>query len=833
VKPRSTSAQQAEKSWLSRLLPERYHDLALCLLLWAAVWIFLAPAVFGDGVFAAPDNLASWSFRPYLEAARREGTFPQWIPYIFSGMPSFASLLVTGTRWWDILMQLTVGLTQFVGDLLRSDAARVSCFYIGYAIGMYWLLRARAYQRLVAFWGALAAVFSTFVITWILIGHNTKPWALMTLPYGLLLLERLRERFSLLWAALLVVVLHVMLLSSHLQMIFYLGLVYVLYMVSQLVLRIVRRENILGVVRAGGVLLAAGAVAFALSADRYLSTLEYSSYSTRGSLPIHLDSAQRAKAAEGGLDYEYATNWSFSPQEMITFLVPNFFGFGKLEYQGPLSNNRPVKIHTYWGQMPFTDAANYMGIAVLILAFLGAWCLRRDPLGIALGVSAIIGLLLSFGKNFPLLFDLFFYHVPFFNKFRAPSMALVLLQFAVPVLAAAGLSAVLQWRQRPEGITRVFFRWAFGGLGIWLLIGVFVWAFLEQSYLEAVAKSATGKQLPPAIHAFIWQEMVSDWFVTAFLGLMTLAVLWWYVRGRLSLDTFGVLLVGLLLWDLWRVGSRPMEVEKRHPEDSIFRATDVVEFLRQQRGLFRIADFASQVPNASAYWFLENVHGYHAAKLRVYQDLLDVAGNGGGSLILNPFLWNLLNVRYVITPQPLQSAALTLVLRSQQTGAYVYENPAYLPRAFFVDSVVVLPPLQILYRLQRGDFEPRRVAFVEAPLPEAIEPPREGASAQVLVHKNEYIKLQVEATGRNFLFLSEVVYPPAWHASIDGKPVPIFKTNYAFRGIIVPPGKHTVELRYSSGAFERGRQISLGLNLVVLFLLGAGALLEWRRKRKV
>ncbi|MCS7177537.1 MAG: YfhO family protein [Candidatus Kapabacteria bacterium] len=823
--------QPAERAWLSRLLPERYHDVALCLLIWLAIWVFLAPVIFGGGIFPASDNIASWSFRPYLEAARREGSFPQWIPYIFSGMPSFASLLITGTRWWDVLMQLTVGLTQLVGELLKSDAARVSCFYIGYGIGMYWLLRVRGHERLVSLWGALAAVFSTFVIAWIMIGHNTKPWALMTLPYGLLLLEQLQRRFTLLRLALLVVVLHVMLLSSHLQMIFYLGLLYAFYVLAGVAVRAVRRESVLGSIRAAVALAIAGVVAFGLSADRYLSTLEYTPYSTRGSLPIHLDSAQRAKAAEGGLDYEYATNWSFSPQEMITFLVPNFFGFGKLEYEGPLSNNRPVMLHTYWGQMPFTDAANYMGIAVLVLAFLGAWRLRRDPFGIALMASALVGLFLSFGKNFPVLFDLFFYHVPLFNKFRAPSMALVLVQVAVPILGAVGLSTVLQWRQRPEPAMRTFFRWAFAGLAAWLLIGVVVWAFFEQSYVEAVAQSTTGKQYPPAIHTFIWQEMIGDWFMTALLGLATLGVLWWYVRGRLSTDTAGVLLVGLLLWDLWRVALRPMEVEYRKPEETVFRRTDVIEFLQQQRGLFRIADLTSSVPNASAYWFLENIHGYHAAKLRVYQDLLDVAGEGNGNVVLNPFLWNLLNVRFVLSPQPLQVETLRLAFRSQQTGTYVYENTAFLPRAFFVDTVVVLPPLQILERLRRGDFDPRRLVFVEQPLPQPIEPAGEGATAEVLVHKNEYIKLRVTATGHNFLFLSEIVYPPAWHATVDGRPAPIVKTNYAFRGIIVPPGTHTVELRYHSAAFERGRWVSLGLNGMVLLALVLGAWGEYRRRR--
>jgi len=834
---RSTSSPQRravqQGDWLSRLVPERYHDLVLCVLLWAAVWILLAPAIFGSGVFAAADNLASWSFQPYLEAARREGTFPQWIPYIFSGMPSFASLLITGTRWWDILMQLTIGVTHVVGDVLRSDAARVSCFYVLYAIGVYALLRFRVGHRLVAFWGALAAVFSTFVIVWIMIGHNTKPWALMTLPYGLLLLERLRERFSVLWFGLLVVVFHVMLLSSHVQMVFYLALIYLIYGLSVLLVQLLRRESLVGTVRAAACAVVAAVLAAGMSADRLLSVREYTPYSTRGSLPIHLDSLQRQKAAEGGLDYEYATSWSFSPQEMITFLVPNFYGFGKLHYEGPRTGFRPVVLHTYWGQMPFTDAANYMGIAVLVLALFGAWTLRRDPLGIALSVSSVLGLLLSFGKNFPLVYDLFFYHVPLFNKFRAPSMALVMVQFAVPILAASGLARVLRWRENPEPqVSARFFRIAAGGLALWLAIGVIVALGFKDAYLRAVAQSATGKQLPPDLHEFIWQEMIGDWFITAAIGLLTIGLLWWYVRGRLASAWFGIALVGLLLWDLWRVALRPMELERRPGAEGIFRRTDVIEFLQQDRDLFRIADFVSQVPNAMAYWFLENIHGYHAAKLRVYQDLMDVAGKGGGSVIANPFLWNLLSVKYVLVPQQLQHEALQLVFRSQQTGTFVYRNLAMHPRAFLVDSVAVLPPMEILRRLERGDFDPRRLAFVEEPLEQPIEPAGEQARVIVRVHKNEYIRLEVTAPGRNFLFLSEIAYPPGWHAFVDGTPTRIYKTNYAFRGIIVPPGTHTVEFRYRSEAFEQGRTVSLAVNIAVLGLLGFGAWQQWRNRQR-
>lgn len=240
--------------------------------------------------------------------------------------------------------------------------------------------------------------------------------------------------------------------------------------------------------------------------------------------------------------------------------MPNYFGFGKLDYRGPLTGGRTTKIMAYWGQMPYR-CANYMGILVLMLAIVGAWISRREVFVQFLVVLSLFGLLLSFGKNFPLLYDAFYYHVPLFNKFRAPSMALAMLQFAVPILAAYGLRGIAE--QRSVRLVRTLLTIA----GIWLVLGLIVPGIIESSYRQSVMASQQLAQYSPEIKTelarFVFSQMRSDWIVTAIVLILGCLLLLLWVRGSLRPHwaLLGVLV--LVVADLWRVGDRPMEVSQR------------------------------------------------------------------------------------------------------------------------------------------------------------------------------------------------------------------------------------------------------------------------------
>ena len=389
----------------------KYGDVLAYASILLSVIIFFADALFGGKNFmSGGDNVAFYSFVPYLEQAKDAGEFPLWVPYIFGGMPSLASFLAAGDRTWDFVGQFIFSFPRAMGDLFNNDTARLALWYVMYGWGVYTLARVKGLHRLVGVFSAVAAIFSTFVIVWIMIGHSTKPVSMATLPWILLALERLREKFSIGNLFLLTLPLIVLVSATHPQMMFYIGCGTAIYMLVELTARLITKEGWMDVLKAGAGLVLATVIALGSHADMFLATREYTPESTRGSAPL-VQSEKNTQDQTGGNDYEYATNWSFSPGEMFTFVVPNYYGFGNTSIKTSRSAP-PQRGNLYWGQMPFTDAANYMGVAVLVLGLIGMWHYRRDPFVIFLTAVGAFSLLLSFGKNFPALYDIFYNAVP-------------------------------------------------------------------------------------------------------------------------------------------------------------------------------------------------------------------------------------------------------------------------------------------------------------------------------------------------------------------------------------------------------------------------------------
>lgn len=820
---------------------ERHGDLLGMGVVLLSVLLFFADALFtGKSFLAESDNVAFLSFVPYLDDAKASGEFPLWVPYIFSGMPSMASFLAAGDRSWDVLSKILFAIPRTLGEATGNDTWRLALWYAIYGWGVYWLMRTKKHDQLVAIFSAVAAIFSTFVIVWVMIGHSTKPVSMAAFPFILLAAERLRERFTLWNLFLLICPMIVLVSATHPQMMFYIGLGTVIYVLVELISRLASKESIAGVLRATGALAIAGTLALATHADFFLSTRDYTPYSTRGSAPLVQTPGQNT-AQDGGNDYEYATNWSFSGGEIKTFFVPNWYGFGKIyDERGQLDV-------PYWGQMPFTDAANYMGIGVLLLALIGIFAWYRDPFVIFLTVMGALSLLLALGKYSPFVYDFFFHTVPGFNKFRAPQIALCLLQFAVPVLAGYGASTVRSWIGKSTPQTKKLSLVIAGATAVFLVAGFIGPAMTETSFKADVASALFTKYRDQVRSAAdIPQEMIndrfelmsSDWKATGFIALCFGGLILAAGRGAIKPQLLMGALIFLTIGDLWRVAKRPYHPEKAKLEQSVFRKTDVVDFLQRDNGVFRIADFSRTPPNSWAYHKLEHVHGYSSAKLRVYQDMLDIAGPGkgakaapGNSIIANDFVWNLLNVKYLIADRPLY-AGIQPAFTSQEMGLMVYENPSQLGRAWFVDSVVVnTNKRQVAEMVRDGAFDPRRVAIVDAAPAVTVAPSDSTATVQVVGRGNQHLTLKTKNTATNFLVVSEVFYPE-WIATIDGQEVPTHRTDFFLRGVVVPPGSHTVEFKYVSPSFEQGRLISQAANGIAILVGALGIFFMVRDRRK-
>jgi hypothetical protein len=746
---------------------------------------------------------------------------------------------------------------------------------------MYLLLRAtRNTSRLVALFGAFSAIFSTWIITYVMIGHNTKIFAVMTFPYILLGIEKLRtpkmqwQRYVL-WCSVLAASFHFLFEANHPQMAFYIFLAVLLYyIVSLLTILFSKKDSepksyrTIPLVRSGVLALIMVGIAFGMSADRYLTTMRYEPYSIRGAAPIsdpsnpeNKASANHATTSSGGLDWGYATAWSFSPGEMITFIIPAYYGFGKMPYSGSeLEQAQGKLIETYWGQMNGTDAANYSGIVVFFFGMIAIFSLwRRERLVAPLAVISLVALLLSFGGNWPILYRPMFNFFPMFNKFRAPMMGLVLMQLAFPILAALTFEEILRvWKLRnSEEDSRMLkhVRNAMVLAGVFLAISLLgrgvITSNVQSGFMHSKTAGYYPEQVRPALASFAASVAANDALICALIAAAACALAFFLLKRKVSPLVFGIGVFLLTIIDLWRVDSRPMNIVSKDEYQSTFASHDYIDAIKRDTSLYRVTDLTENNPsNVLVAYGLQTAGGYHAAKMREFQDVVDITGNEQGNGIYNPFMWNLLNTKYIIAPGLITNDnRFTAVFQSKEPGItvqqgtppqpiIVWQNPQALPRAFFSYRYEVKPKLDILHAMHDGNFSPRDVTYFDqqpaglAPLETApIDSANETISS--MQYANENVTFKTHTNGNRLLFMSDTWYPD-WHATIDGHETPIYRADYAFRAIAVPKGEHVVKFEFNDPSYTTGRSVSLFTNVIALlgFVAGAGSLYYMRKKKR-
>ncbi|MBI2619365.1 MAG: YfhO family protein [Ignavibacteriales bacterium] len=847
-KERSASRQSIEQ----HLIPPRYQHLAAVGLVILSLIVFFREPIFGGKVFLASDNIASHSFDTLLADARSEGVFPLWNPYIFCGMPAYGSLTLGGDRPFDLSSSLFGLATRAAGTLLLNPAVGwVIFYYIIFATGMYLLAWQKTDSKIASAAVSLAATYSVFIIIWIMVGHNTKIAVMAMFPYIVLVVEQLRREFQWLLFLILTLLLHFSFVPGHVQMIFYVYLAIGGYLLFFFLRGLLKKEDWKGPLRTAAVLLVASGIAFAMDADKYLSVLEYNPHSIRGSNPITASLQRGAdKTAEGGLDYEYATNWSLGVGETFTAFVPSLYGFGNVEYRGPLTNNQPTRLPLYFGPQPFTDAPQYMGIVVLILAFVGFWRFRNDPFVQYLALMIGFSFLVAYGKEFPPVYDLMYNYFPTFNKFRVPSMILVLVQIMVPILAGYGLLSF--FRQRDHYLTAdQDKRWKYL---VGALAALFVLSFIGKDLFRSIYESlfpfqtfaqhlgqrlgVRNVQVAQELYDVVVNMVLTDLRVAFGLLLVVFGSLFLFLRRSMKLSTLSAVILLAIVIDLWRVNTKPMETHEKRAQENMFTASPAIQAILAQEGgnrnqtsflpPFRVLEFENGVPpfnNTLAYWRLQSAYGYQGAKMRRYQDLADVVGLG------NPLLWQLMNVKYIVTNQADSSRFLGLLYDSPNQKVYV--NRIVLPRAFFVNRYEVADGLDVLKKMNELSFDPRDVAYLAEDPDVKIGPLLPGMEATFVRYGIQDFTIKTKTQSTSLLFLSESYYPEGWKAFIDGEEIRVYRANYHFRAVIVPEGEHTLEMKFEPRGFNVGKTLSLAANILVLGGFGVVGWNYWRRRTKV
>lgn len=312
------------------------------------------------------------------------------------------------------------------------------------------------------------------------------------------------------------------------------------------------------------------------------------------------------------------------------------------------------------------------------------------------------------------------------------------------------------------------------------------------------------------IFEFVFSTVVMDIMIALVLLGIAFGVFYYYQKGKIQSIAVYSILVVVVLFDLWRIASKPHDPITPQEANQVIATPNYVHVLQQDTTQYRVLKLVNGQPvydNTLAYWKLHNAYGYHAAKMRIYQDIVDVAGMG------NPLVWQLMNVKYLISNREDSSSMLTRVYKDGET--YVYAFRYWLPHAFFVNNCEVADGITTLNKIAALSFDPRNMAYVPEHLSTALETPKEGASATTTSYRSQDLEIHATATGNNLLFVSDTYYPKGWKAFIDGKETEILRLDYLFRGVVVPPGTHTVTMKFEPESFTLGKRISTLISILV------------------
>jgi hypothetical protein len=804
-------------------------DALACLIIFVAVFaMFPQMAIEGKLFTRGDDSESAASMNEFAVEEAAKGDYPLWCPYVFGGFPGLAAGAYSNyehmgapyalayryfsPRYWADVISQRVLFLGGVGDIHMSARWLLALFlYAG--LLTYLLMRRLDFGPLIAFFSAILMAWNPYLISLATASHGGKMMTFIYMPLIILLTWQVIEQKRLLDFALLAAAFGWQIaVGGHTQVLFYsfvtVGIVYLVWLGMEL------KENFsLGAFTPALFIGLALILGFGVGALWYIPLFEFVGHSIRGIAPAF------AQGTQPGYSIADATMWSFHPQEILTFIAPSWFG---------------LKSPYYWGTMPFTSSSFYFGIVPLLFAVL-AFFGKKDRLFWGLVGVTIFSLLLSFGQHFETFYRLFFDHLPFFNKFRTPSLIVLLVVLAAIVWAGYGLRFVLglvddeQWKKRFLIATAVCV-----ALFILLLVAGGAFSGLLGSFSKVGEERQYNPQQIEQLRTVRWEMLRKDLMFSLFWLAASFAACWLYVSRKLKQTALLLALIALVVIDLWRFGHQFFAPQPAAETLAGLKPNKVVEALRADKSVYRVMPLGRLIQdNRWAAWEISSLGGYHGAKLRSYQDLLDNVfyKSANPALPLNLPFFAAMNCKYFVAEGQLPpEAGLELVTSDAQDKWVLYRNPKVLERAYFADTVEVISDReQALTRLMTPDFNWSNRAVLEKTLPGAVAFSGE-RKATVTEYGTRRVKITATTATPTLLVLSDAYYKPGWKATLDGSPTEIYRVNTYVRGIYLPPGNHALEFQYAGAAEQRGVLIATVSHFLVWGLV-LGAWWWERRKR--
>ena len=808
---------------------------------------FLVPITQGKILYQHDASAGVGAAQEMTEYQNRTGETTRWTNSIFGGMPTYQM---------SPSYQSTDGLSQVMNayHLWLPDNV---WFLFAYLLGFYILLRAFDFRQSLAALGSVMWAFSSYFLIIIAAGHLWKVMALAYLPpmiAGVVLAYRGRYLSGFIVTALFTAF---EIKANHVQMTYY-YLFIILFMVIGYLVKSIREKQLAVFLKATGVLAAAALIGIAINLSSLYHTWQYQKESMRGKSELVKKDA--ANQTSSGLDRDYITQWSYGIDETLTLLVPDAKGGASV----PLSKNATAMAKAdpqiqsmipqlydafpqYFGTQPGTSGPVYVGAFVLFLFILGLFIVK-GPMKWALLAATMLSVLLAWGHNFMGFTNFFLDYIPMYAKFRTVASILVIAEFTIPLLAALALKKIVD---EPDVLSKQM-KFAYISLaltaGVAALIALFpdmMGPFVSEQERQMIGSiqgmdGGTAHTILANISDMRAAMVSSDAWRSVIIILIGFALLFAYKLKKLRADYMIAALLVLCLVDMWQVDKRYLNDEMFVPKSERDMpqqptATDI-EINKDKSLDYRVLNFASNTFNENeTSYFHKSIGGYHPAKLRRYQEMIDayivpemqkamqaIAAKGGNmqqvdGVKLFPVL-NMLNTKYFIFP--LQGGA-TIPLKN----IYAQGN------GWFVDKIDYVADANAEYA-EVGKIDVRHEAVADKQFEAVLgQAKANDSTATVKLDKYEPNNLQYTVNSKNggIVVFSEIYYP-GWKATVDGQSVELGRVNYILRAVNVKPGKHIVVLDFHPTSISTTETIAY-ISIVILLLAIAGAgYMEWKKK---
>jgi hypothetical protein len=787
-------------------------------------YVYFYPVLEGKVLKANDASVSDYNSKETRDYRAAHGKDPLWTNSIFSGMPGYL-----------ILTSHPGNLMRYADRILRIFKMPVSVLFLAMT-GFYVMLLLFGVDPWVAFIGAIAYGLSSFLFQILAAGHNTQAIALAYMAPMIGGIYYSYKHDVLKGALFTAFILSLEILANHPQITYYALMCLLVFVIIEFIISI-REKAIVKFLKTSAILIIPFIIAIGINFGSLFTIYEYGKYSIRGKSDLATDD----KNSSSGLDRDYITLWSYGIDETFNLLVPNYKGGSSAPFS---RNSETVKalrqynnassadmMSKYWGTQPGTDGPHYVGAIICFLFILGL-IIVKGPEKWWLLIATLLCIMLSWGKNFMPLTNLFIDYFPGYNKFRSVTMILVISQFCIPLLGVLALRDIFNGTATRKDLF-MGMKIAVAATGGFLLLAMII-PGIAGSFLN-----------PGEINYPPWlkEPMISDRkellkndsFRSLVFILLSAGAILGFVYGKIKKE-YALLILGLLiLTDLWGVDKRYLNADRFAKRKSITpSAADAI--ILKDKSYYRVLNLATSPfnDNSPTSYFHKSIGGYHGAKMKRYKELIDssltrnielfaIANRNAKSLedflpvLDNTYILNMLNAKYVI----LNPGAPPLVNTHVLGNAWFAEKPVIVQNAN--DELATL-----------NKIDPAKEAVIDRSFQDQIKvswyPVTEGEKIELVSYQPNELKYKYTAQSEKLAIFSEIYYPAGWKCFIDGKESKYFRADYVLRAMVVPQGEHEIKFSFEPSSYVIGNKVSLGSSILLILLLAG--YIGYRIKKK-